>query len=89
YVVREILCGLRAAIIALVASKSLSIALGAYKMTIFVTLISFFLIVLLRQNPLVALGFSALVGLKVSLLESEDELTILPFYTVSKEEEFL
>jgi len=70
-VVRSVLCGLRGAIIALVASALISIVTGVYKglnvwqagVTSAVAMAAFLAVAFFKQNPLVALGLSALVGL--------------------------
>ena len=76
FVVRSILYGLRGAIIALVVSALISIVTGVYKglnawqagtMNV-ITIVALLLVVFLKQNPLVALGLSALLGLGLGFL---------------------
>lgn len=73
--VKSVLYGLRGAIIALVASALLSIATGAYKglnipqagITSAIAVVAFLLVFFFKQNPVVVLGLSAVVGLGVGL----------------------
>lgn len=75
-IVRGVLHGLRGAIVALVASALASVALGVYKdlyglqtlVTGGITVLSFVLVVFLKENPLVVLGAAALIGLVSGLL---------------------
>lgn len=72
-VVRSIFYGLRGAIIALVASALMFLVTGAYKglnasqavATTVIAVAAFAFVALLKQNPLVPLGLSALVGIIV------------------------
>jgi chromate transport protein ChrA len=76
FVVQSVLYGLRGAIIALVVSALISIVTGVYKglnawqagTTGAITIVALLLVVFLKQNPLVALGLSALLGLGLGFL---------------------